>query len=166
MTPGPPMKIGMIRQRYVASGGAERYLQAVAKELSDRGHEVHLFANSWSAPDTATFAFHRVPMVRASSFLKAMTFARWSAKVVRRANCEIVFSLERTVQQDVYRAGDGCHREWLEQRKRFVRGSNMDRFNPFHATMLRLERQTFCPACTGWIIANSRRGKEEIVRHY
>src|SRR5205823_3476009 len=46
------------------------------------------------------------------------------------------------------------------------RGGKMDRFNPFHATMLRLERQTFCPACTGWIIANSRRGKEEIVRHY
>jgi UDP-glucose:(heptosyl)LPS alpha-1,3-glucosyltransferase len=38
--------------------------------------------------------------------------------------------------------------------------------NPLHHTILWLERQTYSPACTGRIIANSHRGKEEIVRHY
>jgi UDP-glucose:(heptosyl)LPS alpha-1,3-glucosyltransferase len=38
--------------------------------------------------------------------------------------------------------------------------------NPLNATLLSLEKETFSPRHTGLIIANSRRGKEEIVRHY
>lgn len=49
------MKIGFIRQRYAASGGAERYLDAVTRAVATRGYAVHLFANAWNAdPSTGT----------------------------------------------------------------------------------------------------------------
>jgi len=76
--------------------------------------------------------------------------------------------MERTVRQDVYRAGDGCHREWLRQRARFnspLRQLSIA-INPFHATMLSLERRMFTPQATARIIANSHRGKREIIDHY
>lgn len=154
------LKIGLVRQRYVASGGAERYLQGVMEELGKRGHEVHLFANAWT--ETAGVRLHRVPVVRGMSFLKALTFAMGARKALRRAGCDLVFSLERTLEQDLYRAGDGCHREWLAQRGH----EGVARLNPLHVTLLGLERRVFSARRTGWIIANSKRGKEEIVRHY
>jgi UDP-glucose:(heptosyl)LPS alpha-1,3-glucosyltransferase len=161
------MKIGVIRQRYVAAGGAERYLDAIIRELLARGHKVHVFANRWAVATTG-FELHRVPMIRFTSFLRALTFALNARRVVRRANCDLVFSLERTLEQDVYRAGDGCHREWLRQRAKYIsplRNATV-RLNPFHATMLALERRTFSPRRTRTIIANSHRGKREIVEHY
>ena len=161
------MKIGVIRQRYTAIGGAERYLDGLIRELIARGHEVHVFANSWQS-GTEGFTFHRVPMVRGSSFLKALSFAAASRRVVGRVHCDRVFSMERTLKQDVYRAGDGCHREWLGQRARFnspLRQLSIA-INPFHATMLSLERRMFTAEATGRIIANSNRGKREIVDHY
>jgi UDP-glucose:(heptosyl)LPS alpha-1,3-glucosyltransferase len=161
------MKIGVIRQRYTPIGGAERYLDAVIRELMARGHEVHVFANSWRG-DSDGFTFHHVPMVRASSFLKVLSFALSARKVVRRARCDLVFSLERTLEQDVYRAGDGCHREWLRRRGQFVPPLKKlsIRLNPLHQTLMRIERRTFSPECTGRVIANSHRGKREIVELY
>ena len=161
------MRIGVIRQRYTAIGGAERYLDGLIRELIARGHEVHVFANSWQS-GTEGFTFHRVPMVRGSSFLKALSFAANSKRVVAGFRCDRVFSMERTLKQDVYRAGDGCHREWLRQRARFnspIRQLSIA-INPFHATMLSLERRMFTAEATGRIIANSHRGKREIIDHY
>src|SRR4051812_15358093 len=106
-----PLKIALVRQRYVASGGAERYLHGVIEELIALGHEVHLLANAWT--ETPRVHFHRVPIIRGMSWTKILTFALGAQRALRRAECDLVFSLERTLQQDVYRAGDGCHREWL-----------------------------------------------------
>jgi UDP-glucose:(heptosyl)LPS alpha-1,3-glucosyltransferase len=95
------------------------------------------------------------------SFVKILTFAMAARRVIKRAPCDLVFSLERTLEQDVYRAGDGCHREWLE------RGHGASaRLNPLHLTILGLEKRVFSPERTGWIIANSKRGKDEIIKHY
>jgi UDP-glucose:(heptosyl)LPS alpha-1,3-glucosyltransferase len=131
-----------------------------------RGHEVHVFARAWE--QDVPLHFHRVPVLPVPAFLRALSFAWWSQRVVRRERCDLIFSLERTLQQDVYRAGDGCHREWLLQRQRYLSlwKNGTVKLNPLHATLLALEKQTFGARNTGWIIANSRRGKEEIVRHY
>ncbi len=160
-----PLKIGVVRQRFVARGGAERYLQGVVTELAARGHQVHVFANSWVGEDSGTFTFHRVPMLRLSSFARVLSFALWSRRVIQRTPCDIVFSLERTLEQDVYRAGDGVHAEWLTQRRQHF-PSPWTAVNPLHITLLRLERQTFAPANTGWVIANSNRGRDEILRRF
>lgn len=162
------MKIGIVRQRYVQSGGAEQYLNAVAMALGGRGHEVHLFAHSWRAHASDRIHFHKVPRISTTSFLRALSFALFCQPIVRRAHCDLIFSLERTLRQDVYRAGDGCHREWLAQRARYSsplkRGAI--RVNPLHTTLVALEKRTFSSERTGWVIANSERGREEIRRHY
>jgi UDP-glucose:(heptosyl)LPS alpha-1,3-glucosyltransferase len=162
------MRIGLIRQRYVQSGGAERYLHAVAEELVSRGHEIHVFAHTWTPGGTAGLYVHPVRRLKLTSALRALSFAWYCEKVVRQTACDVIFSLERTLRQDVYRAGDGCHREWLIQRARYTSKLKAAavHLNPLHRTLLGLERRVFSPSRTGWIIANSSRGKDEILRHY
>lgn len=160
------MRIGIVRQRYAAFGGAERYLTSLAVALAKQGHDMHLFAHRWD--QTAGITFHPVGMLRWPGFLRALSFAHQTRRILAYANMDLVFSLERTLQQDIYRAGDGCHREWLRLRGCFLPAWKrlLLRINPLHRALLWIERRTFDRRHTGWIIANSHRVKNEIIHHY
>jgi UDP-glucose:(heptosyl)LPS alpha-1,3-glucosyltransferase len=107
-------------------------------------------------------------MMQGPSFVRALSFALNCRRVVQQSNCDIVLSIERTIRQDICRAGGGCHREWLIQRRRYRAGlgGNLFWLNPLHLALLWLEKRTFSPQNTRVVIANSHRGKEEIIRHY
>ena len=47
---------------------------------------------------------------------RLLTYALNTRRLLRDAGPQVVFSLERTLSPQVYRAGDGCHREWLPPR--------------------------------------------------
>jgi UDP-glucose:(heptosyl)LPS alpha-1,3-glucosyltransferase len=162
------MKIALIRQNYTPNGGAERYAQAIAQGMAARGHEVHLLARSWPVAGAAGCQFRRVPTVNFSSSLRTLSFALACRRMLAREKFDLVFSLERTLDQDVYRAGDGCHREWLAQRaphrSRLQRAGEL--FNVHHHLVRGLERRIFSPRHTRLVIANSRRGRDEIIRHF
>jgi len=166
------MKIALIRKYYTDFGGAERYTAALAEHLLAAGHEVHVFANEWKVrkEDTATIrtVFHRVPMLKGLSVLEALSFALNCRRMLKRERFDIIQSFERTIYQDVYRAGDGCHREWLIQRKKIdpLYKTITNRFNPLHMVLLWIEREIFREGNYKMIIAISKRGKEEIVKHY
>jgi UDP-glucose:(heptosyl)LPS alpha-1,3-glucosyltransferase len=79
-----------------------------------------------------------------------------------------VFSLERTLQQDVYRAGDGVHRVWLERRRQFApwwKRPFLGR-DAFHRNMMALEGRTFDPANTQHLIVNSEMVRREILENF
>ena len=168
------MKIAFVRKAYTPYGGAERYVAQLVERLRGLGHEVHIFAHRWEVlPPFAggikgSAIFHRVPMVAAPSFLEALSFAFFSRRLLERENFDIIHSFERTLYQDVYRAGDGCHREWLLRRRKmeFWGKRFLHPMNPLHRSLLFLEKRLFQSARLKRIIANSARGKEEIQRHY
>ncbi|HYB72496.1 MAG TPA: glycosyltransferase family 4 protein [Candidatus Sulfotelmatobacter sp.] len=164
------MRIALIRRRYTPLGGAERYAAAVAEGLARRGHEVHLFAERWSGDGGGPpgLTLHRVPVPPGPSFARVLAFAAGAARAVSRGPYDAVVSFERTLRQDVYRAGDGCHREWLLRRGAAMPPARraLMRANPLHATYLWLEGRIFRDPRCRLIIANSRRGRDEIVRHY
>ncbi len=78
------------------------------------------------------------------------------------------FSLERVPGPQVYRAGDGCHREWLSRRAPYLSplARAAQRLSPFHRVMLLLERRLFTDPGLRRVIANSRQVREEIIRLY
>lgn len=164
------MRIGIIKQKFVKlSGGSERYTSGLVAALKQRGHEIHVFTALWDASaDTQGVTLHRVPVLGGFSFTRQWSFAVNCRRAIERAPCDVVFSLERSLRQDIARAGGGCHVEWLAQRNRYapIWEQILSRLNPLHAVLLHLERQTFSPANTRFIIANSQRGKDEIVRHF
>ncbi|MCU0782803.1 MAG: glycosyltransferase family 4 protein [Verrucomicrobia bacterium] len=164
------MRIGIIKQKFVKlSGGSERYTSGLVVALKKMGHELHVFTAQWDqSAEAQGVILHRVPVLGGFSFSRQWSFAVNCRRAIERAPCDVVFSLERSLRQDIARAGGGCHREWLLQRNRYVPfwKQIFFRLNPLHVVLLHLERQTFSPDNTRFIIANSHRGKEEIVRHY
>lgn len=166
---GPRLRIGLVQQRYVSFGGAERYMDALVTGLQGLGHEVHVFANRWDPRASERgVILHRVPMWPGASWLKLPSFAWNCARVVARAGCDVVLSLERTWRQDIYRAAGGCHRAWLDQRSLYTTGWRRigARFNPLHPVLLWMEGRTFSPRHTHGIIALSHQGRAEILRYY
>jgi UDP-glucose:(heptosyl)LPS alpha-1,3-glucosyltransferase len=159
------MKLALIRRQFAATGGAELYLQRLLAALAVRGHELHLFAEKWEgAPADVTL--HRVESsgTRATRNLR---FARAVKEKLSGEKFDCVFSLERTLQQDVYRAGDGIHRVWLEKRKQFSPWwKNIFGPGAFHKNLLTLEAQTFDPKNTRRVIVNSEMVRNEILENF
>lgn len=153
------MKLGLVRRGYSPTGGAEAYLQRCATALRAEGHEAVLFASAdWPA---GAWAGERVTLPGGSPG----EFARAFAKARSQVEVDAVFSLERVAACDVYRAGDGVHRAWLERRRAFepawrpwVRGLSAK-----HRELCALEEQLFRGGGARWVIANSELVKREIV---
>ena len=111
------MKLALLRRQFAATGGAELYLQRLLKALASAGHEPHLFAESWDGEGRMDgVQFHAVK-VGGDRAVRATRFADAVAVELTKHSFDVVFSLERTHGQDVYRAGDGVHRVWLERRR-------------------------------------------------
>lgn len=162
------MKIAVIRQKYVNYGGAEGFSAEHTLQLAKAGHEVHIFASSWTSPDLPNIHFHKVPTIRLNSYLRYLSFAWMAERLVRREKFDVVQSHERTWSQDIYRAGDGCHKEWLEQRGKYI--SPLKRWwigqSPFHRLLLKIEKSIFTRGRYKKIIAISEMVKENIQKHY
>jgi len=161
----PGLRLAFIKKRFSFHGGGERYLQTLVGQLGKEGHEVHVFAENWS--EEKGIRFHRVKGSRRGSFSSVLAFNRNAGRALRSRDAfHCVVSFERTTCQDIYRAGEGCHAEWLRKRSAveplYKRLSF--RVNPLHISLLRLEREIFDR--TKVLIANSRMVKDEIVRHY
>jgi len=166
------LKIALIRKNYSPYGGAENYLRLVAQGLKAKGHDVHIFsAGNW--PEKSGYV-HRVRTIKKPSFLSNMLFALNVRNALKMEYFDCVFSFERIsfrpirdrVSNRVYRAGDGCHREWLDKRKTiesFLKKLSFT-LNPHHLTLLYLEKQ--CLLNSEAIIANSMMVKKDIIRHY
>ncbi len=158
------LKIALIRKNYSPYGGAENYLNLVSNGLQARGHEVHIFsADRWSEK---SYCIHRVRTIKKPSFLSNMLFALNLKNELKKNHFDCILSFERIFFQDIHRAGDGCHREWLNKRKTIEPFLKKLSFilNPHHLTLLYLEKQCFLGSKA--IIANSKMVKKDIIKHY
>lgn len=157
------LTIGFVRRGYSPSGGAEAYLRRLAEGLAGRGHQTHLLTSpDWPMDD---LSFGEVSRLEAES---PILFADEVQKVQSEKQFDVLMSMERVWHCDVYRAGDGVHRAWLERRKtfagpftNFVRG-----FNRKHQEILRLEEALLERRESSRIIANSEMVKREIGKYY
>lgn len=161
------MKIALVRHSCQVGGGAEQSVAYLASELTLQGHEVHLFAHHIAEDGPHGIVFHRVPVIRGASILKVLSFAFYAASLLKKESFDIIHSFERTFYHDLYRAGDGCHQEWLMNRHRaFPLRRPLDAVSPRHRAILAMQRHIFTPDCSRRVIANSMKTKQEIVRHY
>jgi UDP-glucose:(heptosyl)LPS alpha-1,3-glucosyltransferase len=157
------LSIVFVRRGYSPTGGAETYLKRLARGVIEARHEVQLVAtNDW--PDSE-WPFGSIIHLRSKSPIE---FATELERMRAQFPFEILFSLERVWSCDVYRAGDGVHRAWLEQRrkfelplKRFVRSLSSK-----HQDLLRLEQSLFSGGNAKRVIAGSQMVKDEIVNLY
>lgn len=156
------MRIGLVRRGYSDTGGAEAYLRRFAEAASAAGHECVLYTGSDWPVDRWKGEIVRVKGRAPRAFATGLVAAR------KATPCDVLFSLERVKQCDVYRAGDGVHAAWLDRRAKFepkwkswLRG-----LNPKHREILALELELFGRNGAKRVIANSKFVRKEITRHF
>jgi len=152
-----PMRIGLVRRGFSATGGAEAYLLRLARGLLEAGQEPVLITSlDWPEGRWPNDAVVRLPGKSAKKFADAVAAAR--------PDVDILFSLERVPGCQVFRAGDGVHAAWLNRRSHFEsawrRLSHI--VNPKHLSLLHLECEVYQTA--HHVIANSEMVADEIVR--
>jgi UDP-glucose:(heptosyl)LPS alpha-1,3-glucosyltransferase len=161
--PDNQITIGFVRRGYSATGGAEAYLQRLARGVVDLGHDVRLITTQeWPA---SAWPFGEITRLRAGS---TTAFADELEELRLQIRYDLLMSLERVWRCDVYRAGDGVHRAWLERRQQFATPlQKLSRcFSRKHHGILCLEKSLFADGGAGHVIANSEMVKKKIVDLY
>src|SRR6476659_81647 len=154
------LKIAFIRRGFSRSGGAEAYLKRLARGLCDTGHQAHLVTTpEWPANEWPFGPLAQVPGKSPTQFADEVE------KLRPRLECDVIMSLERIWRCDVYRAGDGVHRAWLDRRAKF--GGAMEKvavaLNRKHRALLQLEDSLFGKNGARRVIANSKMVKREMI---
>jgi UDP-glucose:(heptosyl)LPS alpha-1,3-glucosyltransferase len=150
------MNILVVCRPLVFHGGVERATEGLLRALVEHGDEVELLTPGRD-PHLRGVAHRRLVLPPSPPAVRPLILAAAVARVRRRGAWDVVQSHERTLSQDVYRAGEGCHRAWLAARARKSRGV-------YNRLVLALERRVF--AGTPKIVAIARAGKAEIERLY
>jgi UDP-glucose:(heptosyl)LPS alpha-1,3-glucosyltransferase len=155
------MRLAIVRQRYNAYGGAERFIERALAALRGQGVAVTVFAREWTGDPGS--------IVRCDPFHIGRLWRDWSfARAVRgelaRRSFDLVQSHERIAGCELYRAGDGVHAQWLQNRRAMLGpvarlGLTL---NPYHRYVLAAEREVFESARLRAVICNSRMVREEI----
>jgi UDP-glucose:(heptosyl)LPS alpha-1,3-glucosyltransferase len=148
--------LALIRFKYTPFGGAENYLSRLVNALGKRGTQYRVVSTNWEGGESI-FVPKFLP-----SFLCILLFA--VSVCLKKQKEDVYFSLERVPCADVYRAGDGVHRAWLDTRLRHGESALKIFLNPLQFTYLFLEKKTFANAKK--IIANSHFVKQNIIAYY
>ncbi len=149
------MRVAVIRRCIHHHGGVEGYALKLIHGLKKRGIDVAVLAEEYVPRTEINFFFIKpsTPFIPAPIF-----FNRSCQKILAKEKFDIVHSLERTWPQDIYRAGEGCHAEFMKTL------SLKDRLNPKHLLTLYAEKKAF--SSSQYIMANSNKVKKEIITHY
>ncbi|HEY7520700.1 MAG TPA: glycosyltransferase family 4 protein [Methylomirabilota bacterium] len=151
------MKILVIARPFSVHGGVETATSGLLGALLAHGHEVHRAGPGRQAAPVGV-TDHRLLLPPLPVALRPLALAVLAARIAGTAGWDVVQSHERTLRQDVYRAGEGSHRAYLDA----VAPAAARRLR--HRVMLALERRVF--ARTPEIVAISQAGRAEIARQH
>lgn len=156
------MRLALIRQRYTPFGGAERFIERAIAALEVRGASITLITRAWS--DAGSRKALIVDPPYAGRLWRDASFSRGVRALLARERFDLVQSHERIPGCDLYRAGDGVHRQWLDHRLKtapFLERIGI-RANPYHWYVCAAERAMFEHPGLRAVICNSRMVAAEI----
>ena len=161
------MKLAIIRQKYSAFGGAERFIERLLPGLAANRVDVSLIARKWSGEASSPMRWVRCDPFYFGSAWRDRSFARAACDAVAKGDYDLVQSHERVSCCDIFRAGDGVHAAWLEARQKYL-GESLGwlKLNPFHANSLAAERRMFAGARLKKVICISKMVRQDIRRFY
>ena len=161
------VKIALIRQKYTASGGAERFVSRALQSLQQHQQlQVHLIARKWQKLEGITA--HKVDPFYIGSLWRDLSFARAAKHLWEQQSFDLIQSHERIAGAHIYRAGDGVHAHWLSLRcqQGGLKRKIAHFFNPYHHYVKWAEKKMFTHAELKKVICNSLMVKKEIQNYF
>jgi UDP-glucose:(heptosyl)LPS alpha-1,3-glucosyltransferase len=162
-----PPKIVFVRQQFSPFGGAELILDRILAALRSHPYKVTLLARSWQDDRKGVeFILCNPPKLLRS--LREVMFARAACRMIGKMPGALVQAHERISCCDIFRAGDGVHAAYLEQKLRTetALGKTAIRLSLFHRNTLKLEREMFASPRLKAVIVNSEMVAGDLVHHY
>lgn len=139
----------------------------IVQALSRRGDDVHLLG--FGKPNDPHDYVHSICSTYRISLLQLAAFNRACSQYIEKIKPDIVLGLFRnTCLQTHYRAGNGCHKAYLERRKAsdsFFKRMSFS-INPLHRYILDCEKKTFESPDLRCLIVNSHLVRREIEYYY
>jgi UDP-glucose:(heptosyl)LPS alpha-1,3-glucosyltransferase len=159
-------KVAFVRQRYAQDGGAERFVSRALEALRSRKVSLTLVTREWRGGEG--FEILTCNPFYLGRLWRDWSFARAVCRELENRSFDLVQSHERLACCDIYRAGDGVHREWLRQLAR-VRGPSGRlgiALNPYHLYTKWAEKCMFTSPRLKAVICNSKMVRDEIKHHF
>jgi UDP-glucose:(heptosyl)LPS alpha-1,3-glucosyltransferase len=162
------VRLGVIRQRYTAFGGAERFLEQAIDALLERDVAVRIYTREWPAARASRLEPVICDPFYMGRLWRDASFARAVRQALARDRPEIVQSHDRIEGCDVFRAGDGLHRAWLDERIRI--GGTLERISidatAYHRFVLDSEARLFESPKLKAVICVSHMVAEDARRYF
>ncbi|MBU9824765.1 glycosyltransferase family 4 protein [Rahnella perminowiae] len=162
------IRLAIVRQKYRPDGGAERFISRALEALDDQNIDLNIITRQWEGKPNPKWKIHLCNPAKYGRVSREKGFAAAAQQCWEREQFDIVQSHERIPGCDIFRAGDGAHRVWLEQRARVI--SPLQRFltqiSSYHRYVLQAEEAMFHSPALKKIICNSEMVKRDIIRCY
>ena len=161
------MKLAIIRQKYSAFGGAERFIERLLPGLAERHVDVSVIARKWAGEADSPMHWVACNPFYFGSAWRDKSFAKAACREVAEGSYDLVQSHERLRCCDIFRAGDGVHAAWLGARQKYL-GESLGwlKLNPFHANSLRAEARMFASSRLKRVICISNMVRQDVQRFY
>jgi UDP-glucose:(heptosyl)LPS alpha-1,3-glucosyltransferase len=154
------VKLGIVCRPFSFHGGVETATAGLLAGLARHGHEVTLISTR-RQPEVPGIRVRRLRMPPGPAALRLVAFALLARRAIRTGGYDLVQSHERTLLQDIYRAGEGTHAGYLA-----AMDGSRSRVGSYHRIVKALEHRVFSAACTRHVVAISEQGRQEIARLY
>ncbi len=163
------LRIAMVAQDFHREGGSEGRTGHLVDRLVAEGHEVHLVGARIGGSWDPRVILNPVRTPKHPHWAEVLLFCRRAGALVRRGGFDIVHNQIRPFVPGIVTVGGGCHQFYLREVLPLEKGARwaaLKRMMPLHRILLNLERRGFRPESCPFIIANSRLGRDGILKYY
>lgn len=157
------LRIAVLVKSFTLTGGMERYVVETCRRLASRGHRLDIYAREAAPELLGDMRFNRVPTrFSFSSVLRAVSFARETAKMLQGERYDVVHSHEKGCGQDIETIHCFSYKDGLGKYS-LLRRIDQKYLSLRTALYLWLERKQMK---TPWLIAVSRVISDDILKQY
>lgn len=162
------IRLAIVRQKYRSDGGAERFISRALNALDSSGLELNIITRQWSDEQHPDWHIHICNPRISGRISHERGFAEAARQCWKYHHFDLVQSHERIAGCDVFRAGDGVHQAWLDQRARIIPAYQrwLIQISRYHRYVLSAEREMFHSPQLKKIICNSAMVRDDIMHYY
>lgn len=161
-------RLAIVRQKYRPDGGAERFVSRALEALDTQNLELNVITREWDGPVKPEWHIHICNPMKWGRISRERGFAHAARKLWNNEQFDLVQSHERIPGCDLYRAGDGVHSRWLEQRFRILPTWQQKRLlsDRYHRYVVAAEKEMYLASELRGVICNSEMVKREIIEDF
>ncbi|MCC8366974.1 glycosyltransferase family 4 protein [Xenorhabdus sp. PB61.4] len=162
------VRLAIVRQKYRPDGGAERFISRALDALGNENLELNVITRSWQGDINPNWHVHLANPFKWGRISREKGFADAARAIWHKEHFDIVQSHERIAGCDIYRAGDGVHQRWLQQRARILPNwkSKLLFASRYHRYVIDAEERMYSSPELKTVICNSEMVKQEIMEDF